>query len=234
MHLLTPDDITLIKKTDAQDVAKRTHLAAEEEAKAIKELRTTQTNAALEINALQTQLEAKRQEFTSTISILKGEVAILENQRAHALKPTIEREQQATLALQQAQQTLLEQHEAQLLLASEKEALIDVKNDLFDQKVHLDNRCARIDSREAHIANEETRLKQAWEKLNNEWIAIHAAEHSFNATKLEHEQNVSRETQVNEIVKKLQDTRASEQYEKERALRDGYAALEQAKKHLGL
>jgi chromosome segregation ATPase len=237
MQLLNPNEIKADSKKDLDQARARTHMLADEEGRIAQRVNIAREDLKKSLAEIDSELASYKQDAESKKNALRTEIAQLQEKRRELLEP-IEGLREAVAA----DARTVENNRTKL--EAEK---IDVEKDREENKrnaseldligVELNARKNNLDLRESTIIAKESALKESSEKIVAEFKKLE---------QLVGEQN-DRERKLDEVTNSLdiqvlalqnrkteQDKREAELNDKQKALRSGYSALEQAKKHLGI
>lgn len=232
MRILSAEEVKDNKAlTDADRIA-RTQRLREEETIASKALNDTREFAAVETAKIEADLADVEEKAIARKKVLVDEIASLENQKKEAMAPIHEIRQEAEQRLEAAKNREVEVERREVAIAEREQLLADRAIALVSREEANEEKADDLDTREERIAGEEKRLKESEVALAEKWAVHHGEVAKANASLERREKEV-------EDGKKANAAYAASLYEKDRkqadewkAIRSGYAALEEAKKHL--
>ncbi len=237
MKLLDPNEIKQEKSESAEQAHDRTQKLAAEESRLARQINVAREDAKKEIEKIDAEVESHRKSKENEKATLTQEVESLREQNRNLLQPIEAIRGEAEAALAEAK-GLKSEYEGKIAAAEEDhEKLRDELDGLDDRRDELKEMERELGAREDMIVNEEARLKEFEAKLADDWAGYHKAviEHNKKVGDVAaFEETIKTRESALEIRQKEQDKREADLAGQRKEIRSGYAALEQAKIHLGI
>ncbi len=230
-------DATQVKATETKAEAERVERTASinaGETASVKRLNLARESEVVEVAAIQERLEKKRQDTSEKEADLDRKIASRRNDLRELLKPIDDQRREAEDLLKEAtgKSTQLDELDRQL-------------NEKFDRLV---DRAEGLSEREDAVREKEEETKRGWsllagaqqrhressEKLAADWLSFHRATHEANDGLLKREQSVQQVLVATKMVQREQEAESQRLADLDRAVRDKYVALDQAKRHLNI
>ena len=234
MQILTPE------------AAKKGSTAAEDELRArVRDLSTEEERLVSSVNGLRAEEASEKERITSDMIAFRAEakaeiaekesdVIKLEERRAEAMKPVDALEQIAQERVDAANSRHVDLDRREELLVRAENGIIADLEDVHDKVQELDEREDGLDAREDMVKSFEEQTAASAKSLGDKWAEYHATVAAKNAELLTRENAVSTAEATNETARMENIKEAARLRDENRAVRDKYVALEQAKTHLGI
>ena len=230
MQILTPE------------AAKKGSTAAEDELRArVRDLSTEEERLVSSVNGLRAEeasekerITAERDRISAEIAEKESDVIKLEERRAEAMKPVDALEQIAQERVDAANSRHVDLDRREELLVRAENGIIADLEDVHDKVQELDEREDGLDAREDMVKSFEEQTAASAKSLGDKWVEYHATVAAKNAELLTRENAVSTAEATNETARMENIKEAARLRDENRAVRDKYVALEQAKTHLGI
>ena len=241
MQILTPE------------AAKKGSTAAENELRArLRDLSSEEERLVLNVNSLRAEEVSEKERITSDMVVFRAgakaerdrisaeiaekesDVAKLEERRAEAMKPIDE-------VSREADERNAESKEREEAIGRREQAAKDADElharaleDIHDKEQELDEREDGLDAREDMVKSFEEQTAASAKSLGDKWAEYHATVAVTNTEMERREDEMRVGTEANEVARGENAKEAARLRDEDRAVRDKYAALEQAKVHLGI
>lgn len=234
MQLLSPEKVKKEEDTRTKERITRTAQLNAQETKAAKSLNETETFVAERKAALEDELSEVETKTAARKEELEKEIGTLEAQRKELLKPVDEILKNAQVKLEELNGRESTLAARELVVKSGSEELVERIEAVRDAEQTNEEKVIALNKREDGVAAQEKRAKESSNKLAEDWIAYHKAVHKTNLDLTRREKEVSDGEKANEIYRTTLEATDAKQRDEWKAIRSGYAALEEAKKHLGI
>lgn len=237
MKLLDPEKITAEKKKGEQEIAERIKKLNEEERASVDRLNKALAKESDEKKRIDNEdltLARYESETAAKKSVLLREIKVLEERKSQALEPIHAQEKEAQDLLSKAKKTnaIADQRR------EDAAGLCDAYEEKLDSLVDRESAAVETDrkqnKREAGIQAAESEITRSTKELGEKWTAFHKAVHDQNTDMERHEKEVENGKKTNEDIRAEIEKERQRIQEEDRAVRDKYKALEQAKIHLGI
>lgn len=237
MHLLDPKEIKREKSENTEQAKSRTKKLATEETRLVLKINLARENAIKEIEKINAEVAENKKLREAEKRVLIQEVETLKEQKKILLLPIEDIKKEAETILRFAETKKSEYEKKIIEIEKDKNEIREIRNEFRNKENKLDKLNEELNAREIQIVKEEERLNQSSNNLAIEWINYQkiAEEQKQKEDDLmaQSESLKTREDSI-DIRQKEQDERDKVLYNETRAIRSGYAALEQAKIHLGI
>jgi uncharacterized phage infection (PIP) family protein YhgE len=234
MKLLDPEKVTAEKKKGEQEIAERIRKLNDEESASVKRLNEAHAKEESEKGRIAKDLIDHQRSTDLRKKELAQEVLALEERRKDALKPIHETQLEVEKRLKEVAEKENQLESDRIALAEARAELSERLEDVSDREAENSEKSRELDDREWMIKAEESKLAESAQSLAEKWSKYHKEIHEANASILQREKDVENGRKSNESVRQSNAEESNLLVQERRALHDGYIALEQAKKHLGL
>lgn len=241
MKLLDPKEVKTEKdKTEADRIQNASKLNSEITTltRKLNDLRLEE----LEENKKKAEREAQNEaSLTVKKSVLEIEVDALEKRKEVALAPVKVIQDEAERLKNEATIQLAEVEKRRESLSQKEDDFMERVESVVDRENECLTKEKSLNLREVGIKSAEDEIKRSTEKLAVEWVKFHDEVHTTNknienrSTELDRGlKEVEDARKVNESVRLSNEAEADRLRKEDKAIRDKYVALAQAKKHLGI
>lgn len=167
-------------------------------------------------------------------TILEQEVASLEKRKSEAMRPVrdIQKEAEDLLAENISESKKIKKKSEDINILNDE--LLERVEKLDEYKDSLDERQSGIEKKELINSTAEKEIESSTKNLSQKWVEFHESVHQQNKDFLRREKDIEAMTKANEVVRESNEKEALRLSKERIAIKDGYVALEQAKKHLGI
>lgn len=237
MKLLDPNEIKEEKYGSIQEAHERVRKLSAEESRLALRINIAREDAKKEIEKIDAEVEDHRKLKKNEKDELTQEIESLREQKQKLLQPIEAIKTEAEVVLVAAQ-NLKSEYEGKIASIEENnKKLRDEYNELNDRKDKFNERECELGVREEKIIKEEMRLKESVLKLADDRAIYYkiVIEHNKKVAEVAvFEETLKTRETILEIRQKEQDMREADISGQRKEIRSGYAALEQAKIHLGI
>ena len=236
MKLLDPEKITAEKKKGEQEIAERIKKLNEEERASVDRLNKSLAKEIAEKKRIAEDHSLAQAESAAAVkkSVLLQEIKWLEERKSQSLEPIHAQEKEAQDILSKAKKTNAiadQRREDAAILCDAYEEKLD---SLADRETAALEKDRNLNQREAGIQATESKITRSTKELGEKWTAFHKAVHDQNTDMGRREKEVENGKKTNEDIRAEIEKERQRIQEEDRAVRDKYKALEQAKIHLGI
>jgi len=229
MQILDPNEIKDIKKENADQGQRLVASLSMEEARLNKEVAILREKYKAEKQRIDDELEENKATLSIRRTVLAQEVELLESRKKDALKPVLERLNQANALYESNQKEIIELVARGVKIKETEEKLIEGFEIIKDREDDLKIEENRLQRKEKGIIAGENEIKRSSGELATNWVEYHKSVNDFNTRIQETEM---RELKITDLEKVLdirtakQDEREVEQNNHDRAIKDKYETLE--------
>lgn len=241
MKLLDPKEAKEVKDKSEEEKIQRLRKLSEEECRLV----TSINNLNEEEKKIKQRLEIETHKTNEKLkirkSILSVEVEALEKRKDEAMKPVKEIRIESEKIKNEYETELKELLERKAKIAKDEDDLIEKFEKINDTEDEYRNKFLNLEKREAGIQSAEEEIKRSTLNLSKEWVKFHEESHKIREyienqrILIENDRKINEnDKKINESVRLSNEAEAKRLRNEDRAIKDKYVALEQAKKHLGI
>lgn len=234
MKLLTPEQVKSEKTKDDKERTERVRKLKEEEIALVSRINQLRTEEQTERERIGAETQKMRNEFAGEKCGLEVEILSLKEHRRDLMKPIDEIRKEADIRLKNATDKEADLARRENALATDRQILEERHEALEEREDALAEKSEALDRREVNLKAAEQENKRSAESLSAKWLEYHSAVSKSNAEIERREKEVQDARKVNDAVRESNEAESKRLVQERRALQDGYTALEQAKKHLGI
>jgi hypothetical protein len=237
MELLSPKTIRAQKGGAREEARGRNEKLASEEKRLVTSINDLKLIEKDQRKKTADAIAANEASLAVKQTVLAKEVGALEARKAEAMKPVDEKllEAKQLIADNKLQLEAIEISRAEL--ETTKQKILELDSALKNKESEIDRRNETLDRREKAISAGENEIKRLTDDLANRWVEYNEQVHKLDEKTafVEKRQNELASVDSAQGIRHLeQDKRDKELQNGQIALKDAYAALAQAKKHLGI
>ena len=229
MLILDPNEIKDMKKESADQGQRLVASLSMEEARLNKDVAILRENFKAEKQRIEDELEENKATLSIRRTVLAQEVESLESRKKDALKPVLERLNQANALYESNQKEIIELVARGVKIKETEEKLIEGFEIIKDREDDLKIEESRLQRREKGTIAGENEIKRSSVELATNWVEYHKSVNDFNTRIKETEMRelkITDREKVLDIRTAKQDEREIEQNNHDRVIKDKYETLE--------
>ena len=238
MKLLSPEKIEKEEKRSDEELRSRVEKLKVEETKVAKQLNALKEEERKQKHHLDVFIVETEAQLGVKKTILFQEVESLEKRKEEALKPINEIKNNAEKLLNDARtandRLNAKNAEFDAKFKENNEKITERLEDVIDKEHEISDKSTELDNRELGIKAAETEIKKSTDNLGAEWVKFHEKVYVVNGDLERREKEVEDAKKANDAIRQSNEAEAARLRQEDRAIRDKYVALEQAKQHLGI
>lgn len=237
MKLLDPQSVKAGKDKDDYDRIVRVQKLNTEGTAIVKRVNALREYEKAETKRLDDLVQKKRNESATEIAELDTKIFSRRSELAELLKPLDDQKEAIKKWEEQVAESAADILRRDMSLDEREEVLSERVEAIADREAENVERHIAMDTRESNLEKAEERHKESEKSLAERWVDYHKAVGSAYAREIalaRAEKEVADAKSANDAVRETQTKAFAEIAADRRAVKDGYTALEQAKRHLGV